>query len=195
MRSNSAAHPEPLQQRSLCHPSSRRPGGRETLGRKIHMSDLLLQHAERRWQRFILVPLNIAFIAGAGVSIWNGRWLFAGAFAFLVLYIGSVGARLTIHRGKNFKELSRGITPELPDLSSTEGEFSESEMWRLTDTMVRTLYAVILAAVVIGFIVEWRWYWCLLAGLVVWLVGQPLGALAVALASHNPKDLGGNHAP
>ena len=29
MRSNPAAHPEPLKQRSLWHPSSRRPGGRE----------------------------------------------------------------------------------------------------------------------------------------------------------------------
>jgi hypothetical protein len=29
MRSNSAAHPEPLKQRTLWHLSSRRPGGRE----------------------------------------------------------------------------------------------------------------------------------------------------------------------
>ncbi len=29
LRSNRAAHPEPLKQRSLWRPSSRRPGGRE----------------------------------------------------------------------------------------------------------------------------------------------------------------------
>jgi hypothetical protein len=149
------------------------------------MSSLLLQHAERRWQTFVLVPLNVVFVAGIAVSAWNGRWLLAGGFVFLVLYIGTVGARLTVHRGKGFEELSQGITPELPEILKSETDLAIGESRILVETMVRTLYAVILAAIVLCFAIGMRWYWSLLVAILVWFIGQPVGALGVALVSRN----------
>jgi hypothetical protein len=154
------------------------------------MSEIALLHTERRWQRFVLVPLNISFIIAAVVLFLRHSWWSGAAFILIVIYIGSAGSRLHIHRGKGFAALSQGITPSLPEAPAhPEHEaLSDTEFRSLTDTMVRTNYAIVMAVVILCFAVSVRWYWALLAGVVAWLVSQPVGPIVIALLS-SPRTL------
>jgi hypothetical protein len=149
------------------------------------MSEIAFLHTERRWQRFILVPLNVGFIVAAVVLFLRHSWWAGSAFVLLVVYIGSVGSKLHIHRGKGFKELSQGITPELPESPARPEQeaLSDAELRNLAETMIRTNYAIVVAVVVLCLAGGISWYWALLAGVLAWLVGQPVGSMVIALLS------------
>lgn len=152
------------------------------------MSELSLLHTERRWQRFVLVPLNILFIASAILFFLKGAWWVGAAFVLLVLYIGHVGARLQIHQGRTFGQLSQGITPSLPpapELPEQE-DLSDEEIRILVATMIRTKAAIAVAAIVLCLGAGARWYWALLVGVAVYWIGHPIGSMAIALLS-SPK--------
>jgi len=97
--SNSAPHPEPLKQRSLSHPSSRRPGGRERLCLTISCAGLRSSETPQRavdlcfflpswpspsftvawsiWRFHISAPMWFIFLCSMP---WSGP-LSSGAFA------------------------------------------------------------------------------------------------------------------
>jgi hypothetical protein len=148
------------------------------------MADASLQVAELRWQRWVLVPLWLDFVVSAVVALITQHWFVALGFVFLMWYIGTVGARLSIHHGKTFRQLAEGITPVIADTTDSTSETGDDPRWRLTGTMLRTLYAVIIAAVLVVAGLGLRWYWVFTTGVCVWFFGRPIGAIAAELAMH-----------
>jgi len=145
------------------------------------MSQQHLLHTERRWQSLILVPLNVAALAFIVGTALKGAWFCSGAFVLLALYVGTIGARLQIHRNKTFQDLSTGITPQLKP--ADDEELSEDELHVIAATMVRTSYAwaaFVAVALMTGGV---RYYWALLAAIGVWFVAQPVGSILIALLS------------
>jgi len=138
------------------------------------MANLQLQHGERKWQRYVLVPLNLAILAGIVAALLNNRWIGAGAFVFLLLYVGAIGARLSFHRSKGFAELSQGITPDLPDqkVPGMWQDMPETDRHAFISTVVHTLYVVVLVALIVGFESGLKWYWVLAIAVAVLIVAR-----------------------
>lgn len=149
------------------------------------MSRIAFALAERRIAIFILRPLSVSFGAATFVSAHRGAWWAAGIFLLLVIYMGWLVTNLENNRGKSFNELRRGIA--LPAISMNESEdLSDEETRHLVGTMVHVLYAVIISVVVAMLIAGTRFYWILLIGVLVWLLGQGIVGVVVALIS-SPK--------
>ena len=145
----------------------------------------------------MLVPLNIFFIAAGLVSFLKGFWGAGVAFVALVLYIGHVGSRLRIHRGKSFTQLSEGISPSLPPASESpeQWELSDEERRSIAETMILTNYAIAVAAIVLCLAGGIDWYWDIFIGIRVWLVGQQVGSFLIALLSNPQRRSNGAQGP
>lgn len=148
------------------------------------MSAIVVARVESRIQSFVLGPLYLCFLLGAVVSSYHAEWLLAVLHVLLSFYVGWIGKNLTIHRGKSFSELSQGFFPNLPAPAPDEpDDLSAQETRQLVNTMQHVLYAVIVATVAILLVAGIKFYWVLLIGVVLLLVGLPVIGVRVGLMS------------
>jgi hypothetical protein len=159
------------------------------------ISDLAFAHGENRVQSFVIKPLFSVFLGAALASAFLEYWWTAVGFLCLMLYVGSIGARLLLHKGKTFTDLSREITPKLPPCTEDEyeGGLSDDQALELVRVTTRTTWAIAFGVAVLILTLGLQVYWAILAGLLVRWLSTPfvhLFVMSVALPTVRRRMVG-----
>ena len=128
------------------------------------MSDLI-----RRFEIVVLRPLWLVFIAAGVFAALNGRWAWIGGSVLGCFLVGIIGARL--HPHQSARDLASGPTTGVAALEEAQRLTFSEKTW-LVDracTAVGLLVGITLA-IVLGVVVEWRWY-----------IAIPLGCVALVI--------------
>lgn len=148
------------------------------------MSEAVFSLAQKRIHKYILRPFSLSALAGTLVAAYLGIWWAIAAFFLLFLYIGWITANLSVHSGKSFSELAKGI-PAIISSIYTYGpvDLAEDEAYHLVISMLHIMYALIGALAIVLLCTPLKFYWVCLIGVLAWWVGKNYIGAAVALIS------------